>query len=284
MPKKISEYFGKTGRGRAPSTWLRHLSNMYRKGISRNPWIGIKPHSDYLIRIFFCRKEDDSNTYNTFLDLHKEKKITYVMFLSGRDFLVASPSSDIDLRRFGLTVEFKSYLYTPIYTEPKGWNKSFDECLANLVNSNFEKGTLERFAEKKLDWNSKDWEIYRFMQSNIRKKWLHLARHVGLSLSTARNHFFSHILPECYQAHYFFPKGYDYYSKMVLRVRTKCEIALVKNLELLPCTSYVFPLQNEITVTLFHEDENGVLGSLEKMKEIGALRDYLLYTPIAYGY
>ena len=244
----------------------------------------MKPHSNYMISVYYCRKEDGTNTYNTFLDLYNDRKITYVVFLSGCDFFVASPSSDIDLRKFGLITEYKSYLYTPIYTAPRGWNQDLDKCLENMVKSKFQEGELERIVEGKLDWNKKDWEIYHFMQSNIREKWVKLARNVNLSLSTAKNRFLSGILPECYQAHYFFPKGYDYYSKMILRVRTKCEKTFVKSLELLPCTTYVFPLKDEITVTLFHDDENKILKTFEKMKEIDALKNYLLYTPIAYGY
>ena len=284
MPKDISEFFEKTGRGRSPSTWLRHLSNMYKKGISREPWIGVKPHSNYIISVYFCRKEDGSNTYTTFLNLYNDKKITYVIFLSGRDFFVASPFPDIDLRRFGLITEYKSYLYTPIYTKPRGWNQNLDKCLEKIVKSDFQVGELERIVEKKLDWDEKDWEIYHYMQSNIREKWIKLARNVNLSLSTARNRFLSNVLPECYQAHYFFPKGYDYYSKMILRVRTECEIAFVQSLTLLPCTTYIFPLRAELTLTLFHDNENAILKTLEKMKEIGVLKNYLLYMPIAHGY
>jgi hypothetical protein len=69
-----------------------------------------------------------------------------------------------------------------------------------------------------------------------------------------------------------------------LRVRTKYEKSFAKSLEFLPCTTYVFPLKDEITITLFHDDENGILRTFEKMKEIGALKDYLLYIPIAHGY
>jgi hypothetical protein len=284
MPKKISEYFRKTGRGRSPSTWLRHLSNMYKKKISRSPHIGVKPHSNYMISVYYSRKEDNTNIYNTFLDLYKDKRITYVIFLSGRDFFIASPSPDVDLRKFGLITEYKSYLYTPRYTIPKGWKQDLNKCLENMIRSEFQEGALNRDIEGKLNWNKKDWEIYRFMQSNIREKWIKLARRVDLSLSTARKRFLSGILPECYQAHYFFPRGLDYYSTMILRVRTKYEKSFAKSLEFLPCTTYVFPLKDEITITLFHDDENGILRTFEKMKEIGALKDYLLYIPIAHGY
>lgn len=283
-PKDISIYFGKTGVGRSPSTWFKHLQNMYKKKISRKPWIGVKPHSNFIITAYYCRKEEGSNTYNTFLDLYNDKKITYVLFLSGRDFFVTSPFSDLDLRKFGLINEFKSYLYTPIYTVPKGWRDDFSKCIKRIGNAEFQNGSLGRTVEDKLKWDEKDWEIYRFMQSNIRETWVKLAKEVDLSLYTAKKRFLSTVLPECYQANYFFPEGYDYYSKMIIRIRTKCERSFVRNLEYLPCTTYVFPLRDEITITLFHDDENGVLRALEKMKEIDAITDYLLYIPIAFGY
>jgi hypothetical protein len=284
MPKEISRYFDKTGRGRSPSTWLRHLANMYKKKVSREPLIGVKPHTNYLITVYFCRKEDGSNTYDTFLDLYNDEKITYVVFLSGRDYFVASPFPDIDLRKFGLIIEHKSYLYTPIYTIPTGWKADTEECFDAMTDFDFQEGTLERTVEEKLNWSEKDWEIFHFMQTNIRKKWNKLARSVNLSPKTVKSRFISDILPECYQAHYFFPEGYDYYSQMVLRVKSPCEITLIESLRHLPCTTYVFPLKDELTITLFHDDENSILGAFKKMKEIGVVNDYLLYIPIAHGY
>ncbi len=70
---------------------------------------------------------------------------------------------------------------------------------------------------------------------------------------------------------------------MFLKIESEYETGIVKALEKLPCTTYVFPLENDLIIILFHNDENKILALLKKMKEIDIVNDYLLYVPVASG-
>jgi len=284
QPNAIATYFGKTGRGRSPSTFMRHIQNMYRKGISREPRLTLKPFENCQNTIYFCKKTDKQDTFTTFLNLYNDKQITYVILLSGRDFLVTSREKELNLRKFGLEIEEKSKLYTPMYTIPEGWNISVSEALDGFVNSDFEKGLISREVYGRLQWSKVDWAIYDFMRENMRHKFTAAARKVGVYPKTAKHHFFENILPNCVIAHYFFPKGYSVYQRMLLKIHSEYEKGIVASLKKLPCTSYVFPLEKESILILFHDDEPKILKTFQKMREIGIINDYLFYVPIVSAY
>jgi hypothetical protein len=82
---------------------------------------------------------------------------------------------------------------------------------------------------------------------------------------------------------FFFPQGRNSYREIFLKIETDYEVSLVKALERLPCTSYVYPLDNALAVVLFQKDEKSTLFILQKLKEIGILNDYLFYTPLIQG-
>jgi hypothetical protein len=58
----------------------------------------------------------------------------------------------------------------------------------------------------------------------------------------------------------------------------------VTALQKLPCTTYVFPLENELILTLFSENATKVLQIVEKMEEKAIIDDSLLYNPIAHAF
>ncbi len=122
------------------------------------------------------------------------------------------------------------------------------------------------------------------MKENIRSKFDTVARKISVDPKTVKKHFFEKVLPSCVIANFFFPKGYSSYKQMYIRLTTDFEQSIVEALGKLPCTSYVFPLEHEIDVNLFHENESLILLSLKKLKEAGMIHDYLLYVPVAYGF
>ncbi len=284
QPKAIAKEFGKSGRGQSPSTFLRHLNNMYQKGISYPPRITLKPFQNVYNTVYFCRKVEKQDVYPTFLNLYENEIITYIMLLSGCDFFITSREKELDLRNFGVEVEEKSILYTPVFTVPKNYLKTTSEALDEFLSSTFEKGKIKRTILKPLQWSTKQWEVYDAMKENIRYKFSDVAETVGISPKTVKTYFFEKIIPYCVIATYFFPKGYKNYQKMFLRIKSACEKDIVTRLEKLPCTSYVYPLENELAIVIFHDDEPKVLETLQKMKEMGIVNDYLIYVPIMHGY
>lgn len=282
--KTIAERLGYVGRGKSPSTVTRHIQNMYTKKISREPRLTLRAFENWQNTAYFCKKRDGKGLYSTFLDLYHDEKITYALLLSGRDFFVTSREKELDLEQYGLEIQEKSLLYTPVYTMPEKWNIPMDEGLNALLHSDFEKGFISREVHKNLGWSDVDWGIYEAMRGNVRIELTMVARETQVYSNTVKKHFYEKILPCCVVVNYFFPKGYDFYGQAFLRVHTKHEESIVNALKKLPCTSYVFPFEKGLALGLFHEGVKDILLVIEKMEETGIIDDYLLYSPIASGF
>jgi hypothetical protein len=151
------------------------------------------------------------------------------------------------------------------------------------MNVDFLKGKLERKTYGLLEWSEADWKIYLFMRKDIRCKFTDVGRYAGVDSKTAKKHFYGNILPNCDIAHYFFPEGRNSYREIFLKVETDYEKSLIAALKMLPCTSYVYPLDTSLIIVLFQNDEKLVLFNLQKLKEIGIINDYLFYTPLIHG-
>lgn len=220
----------------------------------------------------------------TNIDLYKDERVLYVVLLSGCDFLFTTRNKEIehDLHRYDLDVVKASNIYTPIYTIPKGWNVSMDEALTRVMDYDFKKGLLERKVYRDLGWDDLDWDIYRLMRPNIREKFIVISKKTGVFLSTVKEHFYNKILPKCVVIHRFFPKGFNNYLQMVLRIRSKYEKAIAESLKELPCSNIVFPLESELILFLYHEDTRKILKMIQKMEEISVIDTYRLYNPLAY--
>jgi hypothetical protein len=284
MPSAIAVKMGKTGRGRAPSTFMRHIQNMYEKGISKEPQMTLKPYKGSQLTVYFCEKVTGSGLYSTFSDLHNDSKIEYVVVLSGRDFFLTSREKDLNLKKYDLEVVEESNLYTPAYTIPKGWDTPGNEALDAFIETDFTKGFIPRTVYEDLDWDDTDWLVYNCMKGNLRQKYIDVSRKTGVYVKTVKRHLYKKVLPNCVLINYFFPKGYDYYEKTILRLRTNYEFGIVTALQKLPCTTYVFPLENELILTLFSENATKVLQIVEKMEEKAIIDDSLLYNPIAHAF
>ena len=282
MPKKIAQYFDHSGRGKARSTLLKHLQNMYNKKISFPPKLKLKPHDNFFATGFICHKEDMSDTYKTFRKLEKNKDIWYINMLSGADFFIVGKSPHLNLKKYDLTVHMKSSFFTSIYTLPQGWNKKESVILDSILNYDFRKGTLKRIIYENLDWSELDWQIFNLARENIRMKVSEIARKTEVSYKTVREHLWKHVVPVCSIAHFFFPQGYDNYRYLYLRIKSDYETSLIESFGQLPCTTYIFPFEKEINTVLFYESHKKILDLLEKLKEIGILNDYLLYIPIVH--
>jgi hypothetical protein len=283
MPKSIAKKLRYSGQGKARSTILYHLKNMYKKQISLKPQLKILPFSNLEKWVYFCRKVDKKNIYETFLELHSNKDVSFVECLSGSDFFVTSFSKDIDFGVDFLAVEEKSKFYRSLYLNPRGWNKKPAECFSSLLSADYQEGKVERKDYGLLNWSDTDKRIYFLMRKNIRCKFTYVGRHARIDSKTAKKRFYENVLPQCDVAHYFFPKGRGSYREMFLKMKTDYETSLIDALCRLPCTTYVYPLETQLVTVLFHQDEKLILSILQKLKEIGIIKDYLFYIPLIHG-
>lgn len=280
--KDITKRLNFSGRGKARSTISRRIIRMYEKKISRNPQLTLKPFKNVQTTVYFCRKKVRKDFNSTFHKLHNNNHVNYILYLSGDcDFFIASRDEDLDLGVYDLDVKEKSKLFTPVFTVPHGWNLPMKDALKSFINCDFAKGTILRERGETLHLKQLDWKIYEAMKENIRTDFNSVARGTGVYPETVKAHFHKKVLPACTILHYFFPKGYDFYRQAFLRIHTKYEKSLVKALEKLPCTTYVYPLEKGMALNVFHEDSNDLMSKFKKLEEMGILDHYLLYTPIS---
>ncbi|KYK29601.1 MAG: hypothetical protein AYK19_19485 [Theionarchaea archaeon DG-70-1] len=253
---------------------------MYERKISREPRLTLKPYEGCQTTTYFCRKTSYRGLNAMLSDLSNDKRITYTILLSGTDFFLTSRESDLNLKNYGLDILEKSKLYTPIYTIPKGWNISMDDALEALTHINLKKSLIPRTIYYHFSWSDLDWKIFNVMSESVRTKIAYLARETDVDYKTAKDHFFNVVLPSCVIAHYFYPKGYDFYLQSFIRIHSEYEAEIVKALEELPCTTYVFPLEKELVINLFHENQRKVINLLGKMEEKSIIDGFLLYAPL----
>ena len=282
--KKMARLTGLTGRGQTASTIAKRLKKMYELKISLKPKLALKTFENTQATAYFCRKIDRRNLRNTFYQLHKDTSIDYVLFLAGwHDFFIKTREKNVDFEKYGLGIEEKCNLYTMLYTIPRGWNTPIEEAFQSFSDSDFEKGFISRDVNGILEWSNLDWKIYYAMREDVRSEFTHIGEEVSVASFTVKSHFYKYVLPCCNVAHYFFPKGYNFYKQAFLKITTKYEKGIVRALEKLPCTTYVIPLEKGLILNIFHEGVNELMTAIQKIEEIGILDTYSLQAPLTYS-
>jgi len=279
--KDLARILGLSGRGRTTQTASRHLQEMYELKITFYPNLILRAYENSYVTAYFLRAKSRKAVTKIFKGLQTDPQISYVIFLSGQyDFFVTSRQEQLNLEKFDVSIVKKSCMYTPVFAVPQGWNNEMRECLKSLTASRFEKGVLGRELEDFLPWEELDWQIFHSMMFNARKKFTEVGREVGVTSDTVKRHFNRSVLPYCDVAHYFFPKGYDHYDRSFVIAHSDYEKDFVSSLGKLPCTSYVYPLEEELALILFHEGINGLITAFQKLEEVEVIRDYLLLVPV----
>jgi hypothetical protein len=279
----IAKSIGHTGRGKRRATVSKYVHEMYDEKISFGPNLVLKTHENPLLKAYLCSTKNKSQLGSIFEKLKNDQEIIYVLLGSGNyDFFLTSMSPTLTLESYDLIIHEESILYTPLYTHPHGWNLSFLEASRNVLKTQFKKGLLDRKLNGILDWSNLDMLIFESMRENARKKFTETAEIADVASNTIKNHYYKHVLPNCNIAHYFFPKGYDNYMKNQIRIYSKYEKSLVESFKRLPCTTYVYPFEKGILITLFHENINIVMTLMGKMEERGIIEYYELSTPLWY--
>lgn len=279
----IAKSIGHTGRGKRRATVSKYVHEMYDKKISFRPNLVLKTHENSILKAYLCSTKNRSQLGSTFEKLKNNQEVIYVLLGSGNyDFFLTSMSPTLNLESYDLIIHEESILFTPLYTLPYGWNLPFLEASRNVLKTQFKKGLLDRKLNGILDWSNLDMLIFESMKENARKKFTETAEIADVASNTIKNHYYKHVLPKCKIAHYFFPKGYDNYMKNQIRIYSKYEKSLVESFKKLPCTTYVYPLEEGILITLFHENINIVMTLMGKMEERGIIGYYELSTPLWY--
>ncbi len=206
MPSAIAREIKYSGRGRNPSTIFHHIEKMYRNKISFPPQMTTKAFQSFQKYGFLCKRTQSSSLYSFCKKLEEIPEITYSLCFSSVDFFIISKKEDISLNSYGLEPSIHSKLYTPIYPFPRTWSSNFDSSMDQLLRFQFEKGKIERKVFDDPGWDDLDWRIFYSMKNNIREKFSVIARSTKSDAKTAKNRFYNHVVPNCVQRNYFFPR------------------------------------------------------------------------------
>lgn len=277
----IAAYYGHSGRGKILSMYYYHIEQMIRKKVSKEPQLCLKAHEEAFITAYFCQYQKGKAFYDLVQDLNTDEEITYALALSSKHFFITSRKQHKDFDEYDLSIKEESMLYTPVYPVPKGWNNPMKDSLHNFAHSDFKKGLIPRTLHRFLEWDPLDWDIYHEAKKGLRSfNYTNTAKKVNSTPTTVRTRFLEKVVPKCIQINYFFPHGYDQYLQAFLKVKTDFESSFIEALEKLPCTSYVYPLEDCIVIILFYDDIDSVILALKKIEKREILESYLLFNPL----
>lgn len=233
--KDMAIAMGRVNRGQTISSVSRQLHNMYKDKVSFKPRLVLGNYKEHEIRGFFCKKGENIGIAKAFSNLIKKtlkSEISLGMWLSGQyDFLVMTRKPEINLSSAGIEIEEEILIYEPIYTIPGGWENSMSVCVKNFLKSEFKKGKLERSERGILQWEQLQWDVYNNMYPNLRAPFKRVAKKIGVSQQTVSYNLNRKIIPCCVVANFFFPFGYKFYEKILLRIDTEYEESIVKALQ-----------------------------------------------------
>lgn len=283
--KDMAIALGRSGRGQTVSSATRQLYNMYKKKVSFPPRMTLKNYDGYEFYSFFCRKRFSKGISGIFFKLYKmtlSNEINLAMCLAGvNDFFILSRNQDISFENLGLETIETSKVYNPFTTTPNGSTFTMKGCVHKMFKRNMAKGQLDRKSYGNLDWKKLQWDLYEIMHKNLRIRYKYAARKLSVFSDTVKYNFCRKVLPCCTILNYFFPRGYREYGKILLKFKSEYEKSLIGALDSFPCTSYVYPLEDETIVILFHEGFKQIFLFTKKLEEKGLIKDILLYVPLA---
>jgi hypothetical protein len=278
---ELAKVLGLSGRGRTTTTASKYINRLYDYKISLRPNLILRNFENSYLKGYFLKIRKNYDEVTAYRQLIVNPFISYIMFLSGKyDFLVTTRENDFDFKKYGLSVAKKSLMSTPLFTIPQGWKVEMKNAIKDFASSNLVEGKLNRTMEDYLPWDSIHFKIHKNMMYNIQIHFAEIAKAVNISSTTVKTHYEKMVLPYCNIAHYFFPKGYDYYDQSLILLETRYEKGLVKSLCKLPCTTYVYPIETEILLNVFHEGINDLMCAFKNLKRKKYISRYRHFTPL----
>lgn len=277
--KQISSAINHDARGQKRSTVAGHVNNLYKRKISLRPNLVLRTFENCLIKGYFLKIRQSETITSAFHSLAQNEHLLYMLLLSGEyDFFVTS-KSDLKFGK-GLRIMKKSISFTPYYTFPQGWDSEVKDSLFKIAGSSLSKGKMEREIEDWLPWEPIHFKIYDIMKNNVQIPFARVGKETGYAQNTIKTYFYRDVLPYCDISHYFFPKGYDHYDQAFILAHSEYETGLQNAFSRLPCTTYFFPLEEEVAIILFHENISDLMFTIRKFEEKGYIKKYLLLIPL----
>ena len=191
-----------------------------------------------------------------------QSDITHVIALSG-DF------SLLIFRKNGSDLKFTDSVIPSFPAKKKIENFQIEEIKESFREDKFPEG-----------WNEMDWNVFHEMRTP-RDSYGKIAGRLKVEWITVRRHF-RKILPDCKVLSAFFPEGYDGYSRLLAVFKTKYEVGLLKSLEKLDRSSYIWKCNDSIILTLFVDNYNSASERFEELEENGIIRNLSISIPTRY--
>ncbi|KYK34487.1 MAG: hypothetical protein HXS46_02190 [Theionarchaea archaeon] len=141
------------------------------------------------------------------------------------------------------------------------------------------KGIIER-AEYPNNWDDFDWKVFNSMESDPNRSFGIVGGELGVSWTTVQTHF-KKILRDSAIWVSFFPQGYSYYQQALLKFKTEYEKNLIKELEKIDRSSFLYKYDDNLLLLLYYEDYRD-LQKFELLKKEGKISDLSFSIPIAW--
>ena len=283
--KEMALALGRSGRGSTFSSASRQLTSMYDQKVSFRPRLVLNNYRGFETTAYFCKRTGKYGSAHVYWKLYNKKlnsEISSASYLAGNyDFFITTRRDSIDLESVGLDICEETKFYDPLYTIPTGWNHTMRDCVKRFFKEDFVKRKLPRVTHDHLNWEDLDWRIYKAARENLRRPIKQISDDVHSNAFTVKKHLLDVVVPSCTVAHFFFPRGYDYYDKIFMHMNSEYEYSISAALNKFPCTTYIYPLGEKMICIIFHDGIRNILDLTKKLEDKGLIDDLILSTPLA---
>ncbi len=266
------------------STVSTYLAEMYDNSILQGPFIFVKPAQNYHEYAYYLEVDDPISTYKS---LSENPHVIEVTGCSG-DWNV-SVVTDC-LFDVSTVEEFKRIVYQGVKggthlskVTSLNWDYSMEK-VQNIISTPENRSTL--YEEIPINpWNEKEWCLYRYFKSNVRKKVMPILREHKIrfrhyqkwvsqlpEIAVIQPAFYPHRLPMYFVFNFLFESAYHKQLTAVLGM--------------LPSTSVFFSAGDRISARLFAQDSkevNDLFTLMLELKEPGyfAESQYSIPLPVS---
>lgn len=264
-----------TGRGKNRDTISRYLGEAFEKGIITKPRLTLANHEGNTLYAYLLKCPDKRTAF--FEILKQNPSVLYIALLNGDYQLLFTSHSDQILLK---CPHIMSPIFTPIYTVPKGYNLSEQQCLDIITKYTYEEGVLPRPVLPPLNWDHLDWQIYNAFRMDFRQSLKKVANNLDITYETARLHLYNRIVPQTIQFVGFFPQGIENYSHLFFLAKTSCERSLVSVLSRLQTSCLIWPLQSYLICYVYFQNLSIFLKSIYNLEKKKIFKEYLFLFPL----
>ena len=136
-------------------------------------------------------------------------------------------------------------------------------------------------------WLDEHWDVYHILRKPRLLSFRNVSERIGMSWKSVKKCYFE-VLDQCKVHLGFFPFGKDGYSHHIMTFETKYESSIIKALENLDRTTYIYKTQEMIILILFliprPFDFNISTNFFKELEENGYIHDLHVCTPRKWHY